>query len=208
MLTNPKPLGWAYGETLTSTQMNSFGTQLPYAVDGNAGGTYEPTNPIIIDGDGIELPGGIGGSVAVGTNITAGGNITAASGTISGADLAATDDLTVGDDATITGSLYAGTLRFNAAVGADADTTITVGSSANVIIATSLSAQRTYDVVSTGAQAGDWFLFQNVDATDGLVIERDGTPIPGIGAGISGGQCLLMIYVGGSWQYVAWDSLF
>ncbi len=56
-LTNPKGAGWGSGEVLTSTQMNSFGTQLPYAIDGNAGGTYAPSDPIIIGGDGLSVTG-------------------------------------------------------------------------------------------------------------------------------------------------------
>ncbi len=40
MLTNPKPLGWAYGEILTSAQMNTIASQLPFAIDGAGGGTY------------------------------------------------------------------------------------------------------------------------------------------------------------------------
>lgn len=54
-LTNPKPLGWAYGEILTSAQANSIGTQLPYALDGNGGGTYEPSAPIIVGGSGLQI---------------------------------------------------------------------------------------------------------------------------------------------------------
>ncbi len=60
-LTNPKPLGWAYGEILTSAQMNSVGSQIPYAIDGNAGGTYAPSDPIIIGGDGLSVTGALTG---------------------------------------------------------------------------------------------------------------------------------------------------
>ena len=56
-LTNPKPLGFAYGEILTSALVNSAFSQLPYAVDGNAGGTYAPSDPIIIGGDGLNVTG-------------------------------------------------------------------------------------------------------------------------------------------------------
>jgi len=37
--------------------MNNLDSQLPYAVDGNAGGTYAPTNPIVINGDGLDVGG-------------------------------------------------------------------------------------------------------------------------------------------------------
>lgn len=63
-LTNPKPAGWSTGEILTSAQANSIGTQLPYAVDGNAGGTYAPSDPIIIGGDGLTVTGALTASGA------------------------------------------------------------------------------------------------------------------------------------------------
>lgn len=56
-LTNPKPLGWSNGEVFSSTQASAIGNQLPYAVDGNAGGTYAPTDPIILGGDGLTVTG-------------------------------------------------------------------------------------------------------------------------------------------------------
>ncbi len=62
-LTNPKPGGHSIGEKLTSPNVDSAFSQLPYAIDGNAGGTYAPTDPIIIGGDGIRV-GGIAEGVA------------------------------------------------------------------------------------------------------------------------------------------------
>lgn len=56
-LTNPKPLGFAYGEILTSAHVNSAFAQLPYALDGNAGGTYAPSAPLIINGSGLQVGG-------------------------------------------------------------------------------------------------------------------------------------------------------
>jgi hypothetical protein len=56
-LTNPKPLGHAVGEVLTSTNVDAALVQLPYAVDGNAGGTYAPSAPIIIGGSGLRVGG-------------------------------------------------------------------------------------------------------------------------------------------------------
>jgi hypothetical protein len=54
-LSNPKPLGWAFGEILTSAQMNSFGTQIIRALDGTGGGAYTLAAPLSIDGDTVEL---------------------------------------------------------------------------------------------------------------------------------------------------------
>jgi hypothetical protein len=70
-LTRAKPAGWANGEIFTSTQANAMDVQLPYAVDGNAGGTYAPSNPIVINGDGLDV-GGAGLTVGgVATTVSA-----------------------------------------------------------------------------------------------------------------------------------------
>lgn len=84
MLVNIKPLGWAFGELLTSAQMNSISSQLPNAVDGIGGGTYAATAPISITGQLITFD-----------------------------DLTVTDDLTVSGD-TILGNADTDTLTVNA----------------------------------------------------------------------------------------------
>lgn len=52
-LVRANPAGWALFELLTSTQMNAVDSQLPYALDGNAGGTYTPTAELELDGTNI-----------------------------------------------------------------------------------------------------------------------------------------------------------
>lgn len=69
MLTRAKPANWGTGEKLTSAQMNYIDAQLPFAIDGNAGGTYHPSNTIHIGTYGITLGDGaeftcMGGSAA------------------------------------------------------------------------------------------------------------------------------------------------
>lgn len=44
------PLGWALFEELTSAQMNLLDTYVSRAIDGTFGGTYNPSNPINING--------------------------------------------------------------------------------------------------------------------------------------------------------------
>jgi hypothetical protein len=48
--TSPKPGGWAFGEILTSAQMNTFNTDHPNAIDGLDGGSYDPTSALLIGG--------------------------------------------------------------------------------------------------------------------------------------------------------------
>lgn len=205
-LTNPKPLGWAYGERLTSAQMNSIGSQLPYAVDGNAGGTYAPSAPIIIGGSGVTLTGGINGSVAVATNVTAGGNITA--GTVSAATLASTGALTVATTAAITGSLLSNRLRFTTAVGPDANTTLTIGTSAQIIVATNLTADRTYMINDASVQDGDWFIIQNLDVAQSIAITSQSAGTPITASSISALQSAFIYRVAGAWQYMVITSAF
>jgi hypothetical protein len=47
-LVNPKPAGYAFGEKLPSAHVNSVWSQLVYAIDGNAGGSYAPSGGINI----------------------------------------------------------------------------------------------------------------------------------------------------------------
>src|SRR5690606_24096154 len=54
--TRAKPGGWQAGERLTSGQANHIDEQLPKAIDGNAGGSYAPSSPILIGGAGIRGP--------------------------------------------------------------------------------------------------------------------------------------------------------
>ncbi|HTJ17842.1 MAG TPA: hypothetical protein VL494_13775 [Steroidobacteraceae bacterium] len=54
-LTNPKPLGWAFGEILTSTQINSVASQLTHALDGAGGGSYTLSAPLTIGGDTVTI---------------------------------------------------------------------------------------------------------------------------------------------------------
>lgn len=49
-----KPGDWAFGERLTSAQENQLDINASRAVDGYAGGTYTPTDPIVINGDGLQ----------------------------------------------------------------------------------------------------------------------------------------------------------
>lgn len=66
MFTSPKLGGWAFGELLTSAQMNQFNTDHPNAIDGVGGGTYALTAPLILNGD----------DVTIGDNLIVSGTIT------------------------------------------------------------------------------------------------------------------------------------
>jgi hypothetical protein len=54
-LTALKVAGWAFGEILTSAQMNHLNTDYPTILDGAGGGDYAPTAPVRIDGSGFTI---------------------------------------------------------------------------------------------------------------------------------------------------------
>lgn len=50
MFTSPKLGGFAFGEILTSAQMNQFNTDHPNTIDGLDGGEYNPTSALLLGG--------------------------------------------------------------------------------------------------------------------------------------------------------------
>ncbi|HEY3495161.1 MAG TPA: hypothetical protein VGK73_10765 [Polyangiaceae bacterium] len=122
-----KPGGWAFGELLTSVQMEDIDAKTADAIDGVGGGTYSPSSAINVGGKGLNVTGpftassmsvsafqcttflATGAAVfssnvqVVGTSSLI-GNVSC-TGSVTAADLIATDDLTVGDDASIGGDL-------------------------------------------------------------------------------------------------------
>ena len=50
-----KPSGWAFGEILTSDQMEALDASQARAIDGTGGGTYAPSAAIVINGAGLQV---------------------------------------------------------------------------------------------------------------------------------------------------------
>ena len=57
MLTKAEPLGYSFGQKLPSAHQNHLQDELVKAIDGAGGGTYNPSNPIILGGDGLNMAG-------------------------------------------------------------------------------------------------------------------------------------------------------
>lgn len=226
-LTNPKPLGWAFGELLTSAQMNSVATQLPYAIDGNAGGTYANTNPIVLTGDFSARDIG-------GRNLTTTGN--SALGNSSG-DVATAQQLSVVHDATVagttdvqgllvhdqafldldldvTGQVACSSLEvvgpgnvlgqlqflFKCTAGVLADHAYTTLDAGQIIFVETLPADRTYTFAGS-FDAGAWFLFKNRSGT-GATLHVNGVDLAGTGQGV------LWFYNGANWRFFKLDEIF
>lgn len=86
-----KPGGWAFGELLTSAQMNALDTDHANAVDGNQGGSYSLAAPLSIGGDEVTI------SDLVAPNVS--GVTTFAN------DIHLQDDIFVDGDAALSGDL-------------------------------------------------------------------------------------------------------
>jgi hypothetical protein len=207
-LINPKPLGWAFGEILTSAQMNSFGTQIIRALDGTGGGSYTLAAPLIIDGDVVqlsELEATVGIIDALQVNNTAlFGSDVNVTGDVFADDLVATDDVTAGGDLSVGGNAsvggiigFTGTGRIKTTGAAlpNADTSVDVATARHLYAAPATTA-KTYTLSCTNEADGDWFRFVNggsVSATlAGLV------SIPALGAGIG----RMYIRIAGVWTLV------
>lgn len=196
-LTNPKPLGWAYGEIFTSAQANSIATQLPYAVDGNAGGTYNNTNPIELTGTlevGTLIAPDVSGPTAFDDDITVSGDTNtqdisatgdidatghvAAAGTVSGATGSFTNvtaSATVAAATCQAGTVYATqALRLSTGGGSsyNANVTLTVGSTPQIITIDDgdLTNNRTWTISNTGAVDGSFFIINNLSTTRSITI--------------------------------------
>jgi hypothetical protein len=80
MFSRRGPLGgFAFGERLPSSVMNDVTLDLSNAVDGVGGGTYAPSNPIVIGGDGLSCTGPLTSTGTVsftGSSITLGNSST------------------------------------------------------------------------------------------------------------------------------------
>jgi hypothetical protein len=55
MLSLTRPGGWAFGEILTSAQVEALDASQAKAIDGTGGGTYTPSVKIIINGQGLQV---------------------------------------------------------------------------------------------------------------------------------------------------------
>lgn len=91
-----KPGGWAFGEILTSAQMNALDTDHANAVDGLNGGLYTLTAPLSVGGNAVTI------DVLGCIDLTASGNVLGALGSFG--DLSSTGNLACAGDLNVEGS--------------------------------------------------------------------------------------------------------
>ena len=126
--TRALPAGWADGvDPITAAQLNQIDVNISRALDGSAGGTYEPQNALVIDG-------------SAGVNVTTSGVL----------NIAGT--LTMPVVQTVTGGLVfsgAGQLSQRVFTAPDADLTFQGGRYDVFRIPATLTGDRTYTVLAT-----------------------------------------------------------
>jgi hypothetical protein len=214
-LVNPKPLGWAFGEILTSSQMNSIATQLPYALDGLNGGTYTLTSPLAIGGSGVTVSAGLTAPTVTGN--TAFSNNVSISGQFNAVDVLAAGQVVAGTQVT-TGDLVASGdvnadshtgplcrvdalvalkyLRLTSGTGWATDHNVTVGTEPQLIVANGLTGDRIYTILDTApADNGCFFLFLNKTVGRTLTINAPSGTI----ATITFGNAALCLRAGATW---------
>lgn len=135
-----KPAGWAFGEVLTSGQLEALDASQARAIDGTGGGTYAPTAQIVINGAGLKVS-----SLTVTGTLTLNGDTTIGNSPTDSLSVLATstfsapvtldDALTANDVADFFGDTTVHTAAFfevggSASLGNDAAKTLIVGATA------------------------------------------------------------------------------
>lgn len=202
--TRVKSSGWAFGEKLTSAQMNQLDLDHSRSADIFAGGVYAPSAALDIGGSGLKLTG-TGHVIPSSGQLTVqnGGDIVVQNGgqatwqsgadliVAAGATLALSGLMTMptgsnlladaGSTWTMNGSIAAplnfsgtGRVRLRTVTATDSDLTITP-QTADVYYAESLSGNRTWTISDTSTANGDWMLVLVRGGTNTAAI-RDPTP--------------------------------
>jgi hypothetical protein len=210
-LTNPKPLGYAYGEALPSGEVNSVWSQLPNAVDGIGGGAYTLTAPLSIDGDTVTIDdlevttGAVvnGALSVVGSSFLA---AVAATSVATGA-LDVTGNTTLGNAGTdlvtlagVLGFTGTGRVKTSGTVHPNANTAVDVAASRWNSAAPSGSA-KSYTLSCTNEGNGDWFAFYNDNGSENVLLA-------GLVVGVvTPNRGHFYLRIAGSWTFMfAWIS--
>lgn len=223
---NIAPLGgYVTGDLIDESEINYWCAALPDCMDGAQGGTYNLSNPLIVQGDDFEVDDLIvNDSIIADTATIDTATIDEIIGGGLGGLLQVTGDLTVSDSLGVTGSaIFSGnvtlgnaaadTITLNGVLGGgtgrvletaiianDADQSIDVLSYRNIVVPSTVTATRTYTLTASGAVDGDWFTFKNLDTA--------GQQLAGVSSLlIAAGFGVKYVRISGVWQVVdTWAS--
>lgn len=145
--TRANPGGWVQGNVLTPAQINQIDINHSRAVDGNAGGTYAPATPIVVNGGGMEID-------TLDVTVLTAQNV---------------EEATFSGPLAMVGSLATTTLRFGTV-------TTTTGSASldntkDIYLHTgNLTANVTFDLSATNCSAGQIMRYRRSSGGSGWVI--------------------------------------
>jgi len=217
--------GWAFGEVLTSAQMNQLNTDFPFAIDGRSGGTYTPSGDIRLNSIILSASGQISGTSlnssdfafvsGVATlgfaNIPGGADIVngltvdniVASGTFSGLSISLAGSMNAVLDVTAGRRLIG--KHVNADVlGVDADHTYLMTATDAVYI-NALTANRNWTIDTTGASDGERILLRSNDSVHTVTLTgpfAGGGTIPLGGPGGGGARATYLLTLIGGQLYI------
>jgi hypothetical protein len=215
-----KPGGWAFGELLTSAQMNALDADHANAVDGLNGGSYPLVNPLIFSGDVVEFDDvvinddlTVDDDALVSGDLTVGGSLnlvgTAFLGTVAATTVSAgtvsTGVLTASGAAAFNGHVTLGNagsdvitllgqMRFKTRMGTDTAEVLTPSDSCQFIFSEALTTSRTWTLSGT-FDAGQWFWLYNRSGV--------GRDLSFLGVTLEHGEGLFVVYTGADWRVLA-----
>jgi hypothetical protein len=171
-LTAVKPGGWDVEEVLTSDQMNALQVELLKAIDGEGGGTYTLTAPLVLDGEAVQFAATAtvldGAALELDDGATLVANDGAAIEVADGAELNVEDggELNVRDGGRIDVEDGAG-LHLDAGSECDIDTDVDLAAAATLVLHGTINALSGAEVnLQSGAA---------LHAFDGSLVTLDGT---------------------------------
>jgi hypothetical protein len=200
-----KPGGWAFGELLTSAQMNALDADHANAIDGNQGGSYTLAAPLSIDGDTVTIDQltapNISGvttfdsDVVVADDVLVGGDLTAPS--ILGDT---TFSANVGVTATLTADvIHAALAFFNLPASAPVAAHETVDEDSNPIRSYATTGTIYVTTLTAGMPNGKWFWLKVTGAGERTVHDNDtGNNF----ATVPAGGWAFIIKIAGTWQLI------
>lgn len=133
------PGGFAFGERLPSSWANAIDADHAAAIDGVGGGTYAPTNPIVIGGDGMSVTGDFAATHDCAIGTTDADTLTVNSTVDFQGPVTFADTLTVNDFVAGTGAQFNGTVALGNAAGDAISVTGTLTINNNCTIGSSAS---------------------------------------------------------------------
>lgn len=158
--------------TIGAAEVNLCGNQQVNSIDGGAGGTYNPTDPISIGGDGVEVTTTL--SCPLGSTVTLEGTTSIESAALLG--ITAAEDVIVTGTLDVTGQATLGPVDINGTTTLDGATTasdLTMSGTTNVKLA-SRSITRVQSSQATTDDDSGWVL----DNTSGKMLQIDTSQLP------------------------------